>query len=80
MEFVLAAVKQDGRALEYVSEELKSNREVVLAALSASSNPDFVPDYESLLMGFLWGDQEITFRLLDIYGDDLPRDFLFCFV
>jgi hypothetical protein len=31
---VLAAVKQNGRALEYVSEELKSDKEVVLAAVA----------------------------------------------
>jgi len=32
-EFVLEAVKQDGRALGYASEELRTDREVVLEAM-----------------------------------------------
>ena len=28
----------------------------------------------------LCGDQEITFQMLDVYADDLPLTYLYCFV
>lgn len=45
--FVLAAVRQDGAALRKASEELKSDKEVVLAALSTKGSTSYVLCYAS---------------------------------
>ncbi len=78
-EIVLAAVTQDGSAFCFVTNELKADREIILAALSAHNLEQDSALYELIPMK-LWGDEEITLRLIEIYGDGLPLTFLFYFI
>ncbi len=77
-EIVLVAVTQNRRALLSAATELRADREIVLAALFA---PDlyYVPLYQYIAID-LWGDEQIALRLFDMYRDELPLSFYFCFV
>mmetsp|Transcript_3668 Transcript_3668/g.2158 ORF Transcript_3668/g.2158 Transcript_3668/m.2158 type:complete len:117 (-) Transcript_3668:27-377(-) len=84
-EIVRASVSQNGDALQYAAEHLKADKDVIMAALFA---PNITKEKTCLcsveittfIPKELYGDEEITFRLIDLYGDDLPLIFLYCFV
>jgi len=46
-EYVLDRVKNDGRALQYASEELRANKEIVLAAIKKAEYPGWALKYAS---------------------------------
>jgi len=90
----MAAVSKDGRALVYAAEPLKADKDITLAALFApnikrydthtSIYDDELDEYVQIIKFIstdLYGDEEITFRLIDLYDeDDLPLELLYSFV
>ncbi len=74
-DIVLATVTQDGRALNYAADELKTDREIILTELF-TPNPENIPVYKCISI-YLWGDKEITLRLIGTHGYEVPFTLLF---
>ncbi len=70
---------EDRDGLKFAAEELWADRDFVLAVSFVPFYAERVPLYERISMN-LWGDREITLRLIDTYKDDLPLTLVFCFV
>ncbi len=90
-EIVMAAVSQDGWALRYAAEPLRVHKDIILAALFSPSITrgdthmfdNELEEYFEIIQFVpkdLYGDEEITLRLIDLYGDTLPLVFLYSFV
>ncbi len=76
----MVAVTQNGRALKYAAEVIKAGREIVFAALSEAQDQELLKQFDlyAFIPMDLWGDQNITHRLIDIYRVDLHLRFIFC--
>jgi len=61
---VLAAVKQDGHALEYASDGLKADKEVVLAAVSENGNAASHADKKAPI----WAEKEFVLSIVRLKG------------
>ena len=69
--FVLAAVNQDGEALEYASVALKADREIVLAAVKqnpralrhASTNPKGPRDVQDIVLAAVKAKMGVHFNM-----------------
>ncbi len=90
-EIVMAAVSNNGWALYHAAEPLWVDKDNILAALFSPSitrgdtrmfddELDECFEIIQFISKDLYGDEEITSRLIDLYGDDLPLAFLYSFV
>jgi len=76
-EHVQTAALQDVMTLEYASEDLDDAREIILTALSSQITGGAL--LYKLIPTNLCGDEDISLRLIDIYGNDLPLTLISCF-
>jgi len=75
-EVVVAALKQDGRALQFASEELKGDREVVVAAVKQNgcaleyASEELKGDKEVVVAAVEQDGYALQFATNEIFGDD----------